>query len=71
MAGNIRQLENIIERLVVESSDGVITIDDLNNVMEDGMARDMSTLNIDEITKKLWKQPLEYQKTIKLWLLKH
>lgn len=63
--GNIRQLENLIERLVVESSDGVITTDDLNNVMEDGMERDMSTLNIDEITKNTVETALRISKNNK------
>jgi len=50
--GNVRQLENIVERLVVESSNGVISINDLNNVLGDEVTENMSVLNIDEITKK-------------------
>lgn len=57
--GNIRQLENIIERLVVESNNGIISINDLNNVMEDGITENISTLNINEITKKTVETALE------------
>lgn len=50
--GNIRQLENIVERLVVESKNGEITLEDLHMVLDEDIVEDKEFLSIDLITKK-------------------
>lgn len=50
--GNIRQLENIAERLVVESKNREINLEDLSLVLDDDIKVNEQFLNIDIITKK-------------------
>ena len=50
--GNIRQLENIVERLVVEATDGEIKARDLNLVLEDDTFEDEIFLSINSITRE-------------------
>lgn len=56
--GNIRQLENIVERLVVEAKDGEIKATDLNAVLEEDTAVDDVFLSINTITKETIEKAL-------------
>ncbi len=56
--GNIRQLENIVERLVVESKDGNIKLENLSSVLDDDIKYEQF-LNIDTITKKTIENALK------------
>lgn len=50
--GNIRQLENIVERLVVESKYGEINLQVLYQVLDEDINETEQFLNINNITKK-------------------
>lgn len=56
--GNIRQLENIVERLVVEATDGEIKARDLNLVLEDDTFEDEIFLSINSITRETIEKAL-------------
>ncbi len=56
--GNIRQLKNVVERLVVESSHDSIIYEDLNMVQEEDMAAYGKVLNLDAISKQTIQKAL-------------
>lgn len=57
--GNIRQLENIIERLVVESKNGEVDLQILSLVLDEDIKEKEQFLNINNITKKTIEDALK------------
>ncbi len=57
--GNIRQLENLVERLVIECSDGVLKSKNLDYVLDADLIDDRKILSIESLTKKNIQKALE------------